>query len=377
MTSRKPTNPRRKLTLLGVTLLCLLLALVVAAVESEFEPLSFRVGTRWNKKAKEQLAKSGVRPFECSYSGSCRLWLFDLDVEHEADMNKGVLTDELRAAFADGIERQVEEKWQLSENATIKVVGRGPVWLLTDEENRLRFFIERGKDFQDEKKEVLRVSPSSPFRTTSYWTLPNGLSMRIDADKSCEEDPLKVQGLAFANSTMLFACKGESWHPASGVELAGKRCRLDKVTTWKPGPKDNSKTPPEPVYLWKGMEDAAAVEALKSAKLEKLPMDGKWTEQFPKSGQWHRYSLGEERELAINLDSRGDDCPPLVRWIIVDAAKPAGSDGDPKRYRIECELLDLKSPLREDWHWAFDEKWSWDPDNPDRVRRLRAAGQRR
>ena len=248
---------------------------------------------------------------------------------------------------------------------------------MADTDNRLSFYVQKRTDVITRQKDVLGVYLDSPFWSVSHWTLPNGLSVSVRTDKLCEDDPLRVMGLAFANSTMLFACKGESWHAGLGVELNEDSCRLEGLTTRGPKPKEGAKATPGTVYLWKGMTKDAAVKALDSAELKQMPMNEAWKNQLPQTGQWLRYSLGGDTELAVNLDFGQDRHAPTVRWIIIEAAKPTSPDKDPARYRIECELVDLKKPLQDRWYWAFGEAWSWDPSDPDRMWRLRATGQRR
>lgn len=356
--------------------LCLLLGSAAPGAEAEPALPSLRVGMVWDANTEASFKESGAPPFAANYARA-RFHAFDIKGELERDLNRGVMPDELRDAFNRSAAEIPDRNVQLSENVTVETAGKGPVWLVIDRGNRRSLYVEKGKGHAARKNGMLSVYFDSPFASVSYWTLPNGLSVMLHTDRLRETDPRRVTGLAFANSTILFACKGESWYPARGVELEGDRCRLVGLAARPFGPGEGDKVDPSPVYLWKGMPGATAEEALKSAKLKALPMPAAWVERFPKSGRWLRYSLEGDTELAVNVDSGRDGRSPIVRWIVIEATKPASPDNDPGRYRIECELVDLKRPLEDNWHWAFHQAWSWDPSDPDRMRRLRSAGQRR
>jgi hypothetical protein len=363
--------------LLGVVVLGLSVGALAAASEKPSPILAIRLGEVWDEAAKHAMTTGGARPFACGYAYS-RSEAFDIDAGFARDLDKGAISAELRDALTANLAKLSDVKLRLSESATVQIAGKGPVWLVMDRENHFLLYVEKGRNSATATKNMLQVYFDSPYWSMSHWTLSNGLSIGLRIDRLQEKDPLRVTSLSIANSTALFSCKGESWYPVQEVELyKNNTCRLVCLAEQQGPPNSDSRQRPAPVYLWKGMSGDAALKALDASKLKPLPMDSDWKKQYPKSGRWLRYSLDGHTALAVNLDSESERTPPSVRWIIIEAARSKDGEKTSATYRVECELVDLRNPLRPDWDWAFGAAWSWDPNDPDRMQRLKETGQRR
>ncbi len=207
----------------------------------------------------------------------------------------------------------------------------------------------------------MQFDPNKPSYTTWGWyTLPDGLSVWIIGDKENKSDALKITGLKLCNSTMLFCCKGESWYRVDSINLANGKSIIS-------GLKGNK--------IHKGMEAHMAAAVIKRANLTQLDGDANWLCQFPERGRWLRYALPEKMELILNIEQEGEG--EFVRLILVEATVPAEQDEPEKMCKVECELLDLDKPLREDWCWAFGEGWEWKPGEEDRHSKTAKRGQAR
>ena len=360
---------------INTLVLCLILGSFAPAGEPTSVLPSLRAGMRWDSSAEDEFKESGARRFPCSYARG-RSPAFTVSVELETELNRKVVPDDLRDGLSKYLKNTFDGKVKLSKNLTVEILDERPGWLVLDRDNRLAFHVEKRKGFRDKKLKLV-VFFGSPFTADSYWTLPNGLSVRISTGKLSQKDPRRVTSLEFANSTILLACKGESWYPATGVELKQSHCQILGLDLFRVVAERGAEPPPVPVFLWKGMSEQETRRALTTAKLKTLPTPTAWSDKWPRTGRWLRCSLGNDRELAVNMGTGQSGQTPLVRWIILTVPKPGNAEESAGPYRIEFELIDLTKPLEENWGWAFRRAWSWDPSDPERMQRLREAGQRR
>ncbi len=182
-----------------------------------------------------------------------------------------------------------------------------------------------------------------------YKILPNGMSLHIVGRKQAEGEELKVTSISVCNSSSLFCCKGESWYGVSGIHLDRDKVRFA-------GLKGN--------YIIKNMPAADARTAIKRAGLKKLNA----------AGDWERYALAGSGGRVLVMICEGDGADETIATILVEAAKPREPD---KTYKIECEMLNLAEPLRDDALWAFGDRWSWRPRNEKERKRMLECGQAR
>lgn len=217
----------------------------------------------------------------------------------------------------------------------------------------------------------------APYFTYSWFTLPSGMSVEIHGDKKQKSDDLLTTSLRVCNSTMLFCCKGEIWYDVDSIRLLdGKPC-LGKPTVWVAG---EEKSREVATHLFKGMTFAEARKMLEKAGVKPLPSGNSWLAQMPEGGKWMRYATkcrNDDCEIIINFGSEDSRPDNVIRTLLIEAAKPQENDRKMSKNKIECEFLDLKEPLREEWYWAFGEDWSWNPKGNREEEALKAAGQRR
>jgi hypothetical protein len=199
------------------------------------------------------------------------------------------------------------------------------------------------------------------------------MSVEIHGDKQRKDQELLVTYLAVCNSTMLFCCKGETWYNVDSVSLLA-----DTPSIQNPRAAAGD-SPPVGPYLLKGMPGTNVMQVLDAVGAKQLPVSEAWLAGMPRTGRWERCVLEGHRDMELILNY-GDEEAPLghgLRLILVEVTRPKGKDGQAVRYKVECEMLDLSAPLREDWHWAFGPAWSWKPGEADLTGRMKSAGQRR
>lgn len=217
-----------------------------------------------------------------------------------------------------------------------------------------------------------------PYFEYGWFTLPNGMSVEIHSDKNGENDERLVTSLQVCNSTMLFSCKGEIWYSVKSINLADEVTTVDSPSVWM---ESEEKSREVTALLAKGMPFSKSRKILEAAGLKPLPVDDTWLGQMPKGGKWERYSMksrDEDCELILHFEEENPGPDTKLKLMLVEATKPKEKDNEAVRYKIECEFLDLKEPLRKEWHWAFGESWAWKPgEKEDSVLQKAAKGQRR
>ena len=223
----------------------------------------------------------------------------------------------------------------------------------------------------------LSGAPPAPYFTYTWFTLPTGMSIEIHGDKKQQNDDLLVKSLRVCNSTMLFCCKGETWYHVDSISLLDEEPGLGKPTAWVDGGK---KAHDVTAYLFKGMPFTDAQKMLEKAGVKPLPSDDAWLGQMPEGGRWMRYAIkchNDDCKIIINIGSANPRADNVIRTLLIEAAKPQEDDHKEARYKVECEFLDLKEPLKKGWSRAFGESWSWKPKENGQADNLKASGQRR
>jgi len=217
----------------------------------------------------------------------------------------------------------------------------------------------------------------APYFTYAWFTLPSGMSIEIHGDKKQKNDELLTTSLRVCNSTMLFCCKGEIWYAVESIRLLDDAPSLGKPTVWVDA---EEKVHDVTAHLFKGMPFTEAQKMLEKAGVKPLPSDEAWLGQMPEGGKWLRYAIksyNDDCEIILNFGSEKPRADAVIRTMLIEATKPQEIDHKEARYKVECEFLDLREPLKKGWYWAFGESWSWKPKENGQEDNLKAAGQRR
>jgi hypothetical protein len=178
----------------------------------------------------------------------------------------------------------------------------------------------------------------------SCMTLRSGMTVHLHGSPT-------ISWIEVCNSTILHCCKGETWYRVDSIDP-----RADRAT-FAVAPNR---------WVSKGMSRIEIERVLEAAGCRRGDADEAWLASLPKRGEWRRYSLPEGVTLVANVSARDES---TVDLLILEAT----TGGDPpwpcRRVRVECELVDPISPLRNDWSWAFGKDWEWNPEDPDCIKR--------
>jgi hypothetical protein len=236
---------------------------------------------------------------------------------------------------------------------------------------------------------LFRAGSTAPRPVYGWYTLPNGMSLSLFAEGEGGGKGHPITRLDICDSTALFCCKGEQWFALERIELTGRRAVLQGLAAvaHRRG-ESRSRThagvrytaaekQADAIFLHKGMTEAGARAAIKKAGVRSLAMDEPLRTRLPDRGVWSRYALPGKTQLLMNVQASQDAERKLVSVLVVEAP---GDELDVKRrtrHWLDFEVVDLRVPIRPDWHVSFWDRFLWRPGGRDRLEQAKRAGQRR